>query len=173
MTMNEVDVCGNLQSKLLLLNPQDFNLSNCGVPQVPSNARFVDLFTIYTYANVLGAAGSGTDILLDEKKTVDCRADFILHKITPLGPDAPTAATGYYLRIQWPNGRYSSQVLQDVETMEGVCYTKNCHDETVGIRIPAGRDIGIALQNKQNAAQNVTLLFEGVSRFYLCARRVN
>jgi hypothetical protein len=169
--MNEIDVCGNIQARLLLLNPQDFDLSNCGVPQVPSNARYVDLFRIYAYSVVLGAAGSGTDILLDEKKVIDCNCDFYLHKITPLGPNAPAPATGYYARFQWPNGRYSSQVLQDVQTINGVCYTKNCNDETMGIRFPAGRDIGIALQNKQDVTQNVTILFEGMSRFYLCARR--
>lgn len=169
--MNEVDVCGNIQARVILLNPQDFNLSNCGVPEVPSNARYVDLFTLYAYSNVLGAAGSGTDILLDEKKVITCDCDFYLHKITALGPNAPDPATGYYCRFQWPSGRYSSQVLQDVETMNGVCYTKDSNDKTVGIRFPAGRDIGIALQNKQNVSQNVTILFEGVSRFYLCARR--
>jgi hypothetical protein len=171
--MNEIDVCGNLKSSFLELSPIDFNLNDCGVPQVPSNARYVDLFTCYTYSVTLGAAGSGTDILLDEKKTVDCRCDFILHKITPLGPNAPEPASGYYLRIQWPNGRYSSQIIQDVETIGGVVYTKDCYDRTQGIRIPAGRDIGIALQNLQNVSQNVTIVFEGCSRFYLCSRRSN
>lgn len=171
MTLTEIDLCQQIASRPLLLNPQDFDLDNCGIPQVPSNAKFVDLYRVYAYSNVLGAAGSGTDVLLDEKKTIDCQADFYLHKITPLGPNAPLPATGYYCRFQWPNGRYSSQVLQDVQTVNGVCYTKDSEGKTKAIRIPAGRDINIALQNVQNVSQSVTILFEGVSRFYLCSRR--
>src|SRR5437899_3016849 len=111
----EVDLCKTPQS-VCRIRPQDFDLTACGVPQVPSNARFLDLYRVYPYSVVLGASGSGTDILLDEKKSVDANTDFILHKITPLGANPPTQASGYYVRFQWPTGRYSSQQLQDVQT---------------------------------------------------------
>lgn len=173
--VNEFDVCRELTPRPLVISPKDFDLDNCGVPEHPEHARYVDLYTVYAYSNVLAVAGdaAGGDILLDEKKVIDCKADFYLHKITTLGATYPSPTTGYYVRFQWPNGRYSSQVLQDAQTFLGVCYTKNPDGQTVGIRIPAGRFIGIGLQNLTAAIQNVTILFEGVSRFYLCQRSRN
>ncbi len=118
---------------------------------------------------VLGAADSGTDILLDEKKSVDSNTDFILDKISFIGEDPPTQASGYYVRFQWPIGRYSSQQLQDVQTFLGTMYTLDQDGLPQGIRIPSGNLIGIGLQNQQNVSVNVTILFEGRSRYYLRA----
>ena len=164
----EIDLCKTPQS-VCRIRPQDFDLTRCGVPQVPSNARFVDLYRVYPYSVVLGAADSGTDILLDEKKSVDAVTDFILHKISFIGTSPPTQATGYLVRFQWPTGRYSSQTLQNVQSFLGTCYTLDENGEIQGIRIPAGNNIGIGLQNTSGSAINVTILFEGVSRFYLRA----
>lgn len=164
----EIDLCKTPQS-VCRIRPQDFDLTRCGVPQVPSNARFLDLYKVYAYSVVLGAAGSGTDVLLDEKKAVDSNTDFILNKISFIGEHPPTQASGYYVRFQWPSGRYSSQQLQDVQTFLGTCYTLDEEGKPVGIRIPSGNLIGIGLQNQSNAAVNVTILFEGVSRYYLRA----
>ncbi len=159
----ETDVCQTPEqvARLCRIRPQDFEISNCGVPQIPSNARYVDLYKSYPYSIQLGAAGSATAVLLDEKKAVDSNADFYLHRVTPIDAD------GYYVRLQWPNGHYFSNVLQAVETLSGVMFTKNPDGSTRTIRIPAGQFIGIGLQNFDVAAVNVTLVFEGVSRFYL------
>lgn len=158
----ETDVCKSPAqlAQLCRIRPQDFDLSKCGVPQIPTNARYVDLYKVYPYSVTLGAAGSGTDILLDEKRTIDTNADFYLHRVTPIG-------TGFYVRLQWPNGRYFSNALQAVETLAGVMFTRNSDGSTRTIRIPASQVIGIGLQNFGVAAVNVTLIFEGVSRFYL------
>lgn len=158
----ETDVCQTPTqvAQLCRIRPQDFDISKCGVPQLPSNARYVDLYKAYPYSVTLGAAGSGTDILLDEKRTIDHNADFYLHRVTPIGGS-------YYVRLQWPTGRYFSNVLQAVETLAGVMFTKNPDGSTRTIRIPASQVIGIGLQNLTNAAVNATLIFEGVSRFYL------
>lgn len=159
----ETDICQTPAqvAQLCRIRPQDFDLSKCGVPQLPTgNARYVDLYKCYPYSVVLGAAGSGTDILLDEKRTIDHNADFYLHRVTPIG-------TGYYVRLQWPSGRFFSNVLQAVETLAGVMFTKNPDGTTRYIRIPASQSIGIGLQNFGMAAVNATLLFEGVSRFYI------
>lgn len=164
----EVDLCQQPQT-VCRITPQNFDLTRCGTPQVPTNARFLDLYKAYPYSVVLGAAGSGTDILLDEKKAVDSNTDFILHKISFIGTDPPTQASGYYVRFQWPSGRYSSQQLQDVQTFLGTMLTLDPNGNPQGIRIPAGNLIGIGLQNKGNASVNVTIIFEGVSRFYLKA----
>ncbi len=162
----ELDLCARPQD-IRAIHPRDLDVSGCGVPQEPENARYVDLYKVYSYANVLGAAGSGTDILLDEKKQVDCNADFLLHKITAIDVNG-NYATGYFARFQWFNGRYSSQALQDIQTFFGVCYTQDEGRNTQAIRYPAGSYIGIGLQNLGNASINVMLFFEGVSRFYLC-----
>lgn len=149
------------------MRPQDLDVNGCGIPQGPANARYVDLYKVYSYANVLAAAGSDGSILLDEKKQVDCNADFLLHKITAIDVNGDYA-TGYFARFQWFNGRYSSQALQDIQTFFGVCYTQDSDRNTQCIRYPAGSYIGIGLQNQSVAAVNVMLFFEGVSRFYLC-----
>ncbi len=164
----EIDLCKVPQS-VCRIKPQDFDLTTCGVPQVPTNARFLDLYKVYPYSIVLAAAGSVGDILLDEKKSVDANTDFILHKISFIGTSPPTQASGYYVRFQWPSGRYSSQNLQDVQTFLGTMYTLDENGNPIAIRIPAGNNIGIGLQNQGNAAVNVTILFEGVSRYYLRA----
>ena len=158
----ETDVCQTPAqvANLCRIRPQDFDLSKCGVPQLPSNARYVDLYKAYSFSVTLGAAGSGTDILLDEKRTIDHNADFYLHRVTPIGAN-------FYVRLQWPSGRYFSNALQAVETFAGVMFTKNQDGSTRYIRIPASQVIGIGLQNFTNAAVNATLIFEGVSRFYL------
>ena len=164
----EVDLCKSPQS-VCRIRPQDFDLTKCGVPQVPSNARYLDLLKVYPYSVVLGAAGSGTDVLLDEKKSVDANTDFILYQILPIGTEPPTPASGYLVRFQWPWGRYSSQKLQDVQTFLGTMYTLDQDGVPQGLRIPAGNNIGIGLQNTSNASVNVTLLIIGVSRYYLRA----
>jgi hypothetical protein len=156
------DACAQRLHRSFALNPQDFDMTACGVPIPPKNQPYVDLYKAYAYSNVLGVAGSGTDILLDEKKTVDCDSDFFMWKITLL-------TTAYLVRFQWPNGRFSSQVMQDARTFFGTVVTKDCDGSIRPIRIPAGRDIGIGIQNLSGiATANVTMLFEGVSRFYLC-----
>ncbi len=164
----EIDLCKTPQS-VCRIRPQDFNLTQCGVPQVPSNARYLDLFKVYPYSVVLGASGSGTDVLLDEKKTVDANTDFLLDQIVPIGTNPPTPASGYYVRFQWPGGRYSSQKLQDVQTFLGTIATLDQDGVPQGIRIPAGNNIGIGLKNTTNAAVNVTILLIGRSRYYLRA----
>ncbi len=164
--MNELDICQR-PSLVRAIRPQDLDVDGCGIPQEPLNARYVDLYKVYSYANLLGAAGSGTDVLPDEKKQVDCNADFLLHKITAIDVNGDYA-TGYFARFQWFNGRYSSQALQDIQTFHGVCYTQNSRRGTECIRYPAGSFIGIGLQNFLDEAVNVMLFFEGVSRFYLC-----
>ncbi len=158
----ETDVCQTPTqvAQLCRIRPQDFDISKCGVPQLPSNARYVDLIKIYPYAQTLGAAGSGTDIMLDEKRTIDHNADFYLHDVVAIG-------TGFYLRLQWPSGRYFNNALQAVETFAGVMFTKNQDGTTRTVRIPASQSIGIGIQNFGNAAVNVALFFRGVSRFYL------
>lgn len=162
----EIDICENpLQA--CRIKPADFELNGCGVPKIPESARFIDLYRVFQYTVVLGAADSGTDILFDEKKSVDSNADFLLHRITPIGATGPYTAASYFLRFQWPNGRYSSNALQDVETWLGTTLTKNPDGSTRPIRVPAGRSIGIQLQNFTDAAVNVVLEFEGVKRFYL------
>ncbi len=164
----EIDLCQQPQN-VCLIKPKDFDLLRCGVPEVPQNARHLDLYRVYVYSTVLGAAGAadGSDIKLDEKKSVDALTDFYLHKISFIGTDPPEQASGYYVRFQWPGGRYSSNKLQDVQTFLGSMWTKNERDESVGIRIPGGDMIGIGLQNFAEESVNVTILFEGVSRFYL------
>lgn len=158
----ETDICQTPEqlAQLCRIRPQDFELSKCGVPQIPSNARYVDLYKCYPFSITLGAAGSGTDVFLDEKKAVDSNADFYLHRVTPIG-------SGFYTRLQWTNGHYFSNALQAVETLAGVMFTKNSDGSTRTIRIPAGQFIGIGLQNFGVAAVTATLIFEGVSRFYL------
>jgi len=170
LNLCEIDLCKQPQS-ICRIRPQDFDLTTCGVPQVPSNGRFLDLYKVYPYSVVLGAAGAadGSDVLLDEKKSVDSNTDFILDKISFIGTSPPTQASGYYVRFQWPSGRYSSQALQDVQTFLGTMYTLDADGLPQGIRIPAGNNIGIGLQNQGVAAVNVTILFEGRSRFYLRA----
>lgn len=152
MNLCETDICQR-PTDICRVRPVDFELSGCGVPQAPQNARYVDLYRVHAYSVVLGALDSGTDILLDEKKTVDANADFILHRISCIGSD-------YFVRFQWPNGRYSSNRLQSVESFLGTI-TPNL------IRVPAGDWIGIALQNFTEEAVNAVILFEGVNRFYL------
>ncbi len=151
----ETDVCQTPAqvANLCRIRPQDFDLSKCGVPQLPSNARYVDLYKAYPFSIQLGAAGSGTDILLDEKRTIDHNADFYLHRVTPIG-------SAFYVRLQWPSGRYFSNALQAVETLAGVMFTKNSDGTTRVIRIPASQSIGIGLQNFGVAAVNATLIFE-------------
>ncbi len=164
----EIDVCENASiESICRIRPQDFDISGCGVPQVPSNARFIDLYRTFVYSIVLGAADSGTDILLDEKRSVDSNADFLLHKISPIGAHGPDTAVDYYLRFQWPAGRYSSNALQDVQTWKGNMFTRQPDGSTRYIRVPAGRFIGIGLQNKTDEEVNVVIVFEGVNRFYL------
>jgi hypothetical protein len=160
----DTDICQttNPLQQICRIRPKDFDLSGCGVPltPAPSAARYLDLYKAYVYSVVLGAAGSGTDILFDERKSVDSNADFYLHQITPI--------TGnYFGRFQWPSGRFSSQALQDIKTFRGVMMTKNPDGSTRYIRIPAGQFIGIALQNFTNQSVNVTILFEGCKRFYI------
>jgi hypothetical protein len=156
------DACAQRLHRSFVLNPGDFDMSACGVPIPPKNQPYVDLYTAYAYSNVLTIAGTAGAILLDEKKTVECDSDFFLYKITPL-------TTAYLLRFQWPNGRFSSQTMQDARTFLGTTLTKDCDGKTRPIRIPAGRDIGIGIQNvNTGATANVTIIFEGLSRFYLC-----
>lgn len=165
----EVDLCKTPAqvANLCRIRPQDFDLSKCGVPQIPTaGARYVDLYKAYPFSLQLGAAGSGTDIFLDEKRSIDHNADFYLHRVTAKNPDG-TPASGYYFRLQWPSGRYFNNQLQAIETLGGVMYVKNADGSTRVIRIPATQTIGIGLQNFGMAAVNVTLIFEGVSRFYL------
>lgn len=162
----EIDVCKN-PLDACRIKPSDFDLSSCGVPQIPEEARHIDLYRTFIYSKVLGAAGSGTDILFDEKKSVDSDADFYLYKITPIGATGPYTAVDYFLRFQWPNGRYSSNALQDVQTWLGTMLTKNPDGSTRAIRVPAGRSIGISLQNFTDADVNVVLAFEMEKRFYL------
>jgi len=131
----------------------------------------LDLYKVYTYSTVLSAAGAadGLDVQLDEKKSVDSNTDFILDKISFVGTDPPAQADGYYVRFQWPIGRYSSQQLQDVQTFLGTMYTLDEDGLPQGIRIPAGNLIGIGLKNTQLVSVNVTITFEGRARFYLKA----
>jgi hypothetical protein len=167
----EVDLCVRPRD-LQAVRPQDFDIIGCGESVPPPNTRSIDLYKVYPYSNVLAAAGAagGGDILLDEKKQVDCNSDFFLHKITALDANG-LPATGYLVRFQWYNGRYSSNALQLVDTFNGVCYTQDQQRETCPIRYPGGQFIGISLQNLNPFASiNVMLFFEGVSRFYLCKR---
>lgn len=153
----EIDVCRQ-PSNICRIRPQDFDLSACGVPQTPSNARFLDLYKTFLYSNVLHAADLP---LLDEKKSVDDHSDFFLFNIRPV---IQSNATDYKVRFQWPSGRYSSNQLQDVRTWLGAL-TPN------PIRIPAGRWIGIELDYGQatndNHDKNVVIALECVRRIYL------
>lgn len=159
----EIDICKTPAqiAQLCRIRPQDFDINQCGVPQVPSRANYVDLFKAYPYSIQLGASGSGTDILLDEKRSVDANADFYLYRVRPID------AEDYSLRLQWPNGHYSSNALQPVEGFMGVMLTLEPDGSLRPIRIPAGQSIGIGLQNSTGAEVNVTLIFEGISRFYV------
>lgn len=170
MRIPELDLCVRPQD-LRAVRPMDLDVDGCGIPQEPLNARYVDLYKVYIYANVLAAAGDpdGGDILLDEKKQVDCNADFFLHKITALAADG-TKATNYFARFQWFNGRYSSNTLQDIQTFRGTCYSQDSNRNTCQQRYPAGQSIKISLQNFEAEPVQVMLYFEGVSRFYLCKR---
>lgn len=167
MNLCQVDICQTpVPRQLCRIRPQDFLLSNCGVPTPPSTARYIELYRVFIYSVLLGAAGSGTDILFDEKKSVDSNADFWLHKITPVTADG-SQPVDYFMRVQWPSGRYTSNVLQDVQTVLGVMYTKDSNGQTQPVRIPAGRSLGIQLQNFTNAAVPVSIAFEGVNRFFI------
>lgn len=170
MRIPEVDLCVRPRD-LQAVRPQDFDIIGCGNTVPPPNTRYIDLYKVYTYSNVLAAAGAagGGDILLDEKKQVDCNSDFFLHQIIARDANGDPA-TGYLARFQWFNGRYSSNALQDIETFNGVCYTQDQGRNTMPIRYPGGQFIGISLQNLAVASVNVMLFFEGVSRFYLCKR---
>lgn len=171
MNIPEVDLCVR-PNDLRAIRPQDFDLVGCGVPEVPVNTRYIDLYKVYAYSVLLKEVGDpdGGDILPDEKKQVDCNADFILHKITPVRVDSSAVPAGYYCRFQWANGRFSSNALQEVRTFNGVCYTQDAQRRTQAIRYPAGSFIGISLQNFLEEDIPVTILFEGVSRFYLCRK---
>jgi hypothetical protein len=166
----EVDLCKR-PNDLRAVRPQDYDLTGCGVPDIPSSTRYVDLYKVYVYSVLLAAVDDvdGGDILPDEKKQVDCDCDFLLHKITPLSPNG-ALANAYYARFQWANGRFSSNQLQNIQTFNGVCYTQDGNRNTIPMRYPAGSFIGISLQNFFAEAIPVTILFEGVSRFYLCRK---
>lgn len=151
----EIDVCEQPTS-VCRIRPQDFDLSSCGVPQVPSNAKFIDLHAAFLYTATINAADPP---LLDEKKHVNANADFYLFNIRPV---TQAGSLDYFVRFQWPNGRYSSPVRQDVRTW-GPAITPNI------IRVPAGRWIGIEIDYGTSGAdpKNIVIAFEGVERLYL------
>lgn len=171
MNIPGVDLCVR-PNDLRAIRPQDYDLVGCGVPEIPVNTRYVDLYKVYVYSVLLKAVNDpdGRDILPDEKKQVDCEADFILHKITPLRVQSAAVPAGYFCRFQWANGRFSSNALQEVRTFNGVCYTQDPDRNIVAMRYPAGSFIGISLQNFVAEDIPVTICFEGVSRYYLCRK---
>ena len=146
----------------------DFNLSQCGVPQLPEGARYVDIIKTLVYNSSLGQAGSGSDILPDERQGTHSDTIFILRAIQIT---SSTTVNPIYVRFQWPNGRY----LQNVPVEINVAYPSTGQFRKVlrsGVLIRPGEQIRISLQNFAAASGTVpiVILFEGFLRFYLKGR---
>lgn len=150
----EIDVCEQPQQSCRIA-PRNFDLSRCGIPQVPSNARYIDLYMAVFYQQVLVDG----QVLLDEKVSFDDNADVYLYNIRPVISSDDSG--DYFARFQWPNGRYSSNARQDIRTWKGTI-TPNV------IRIPAGQKMGVELEyGVGEDDKNVVIAFEVVKRFYL------
>lgn len=136
----------------------DFNLSQCGVPQLPDGARYVEIPKTLVYNNQLAVSA----FLPDERQGTQSDTVFILKAIQMLPP--PTAAV--YVRFQWPNGRFLQNV--PVEVLVGIGFSEYRKALRRGVLIRPGEQIRISLQNfSAVTVVPIVILFEGFLRYYL------
>lgn len=143
--------------------PSGYPINDCGRP-VPPSGEFVDLEANLVFTTVLAAAPSPAAIRAHERKRVFEDADFILLSMSvQLDPAHP--ANDFYYKVQYPDGRYSSNVRQSILLTTGIGNRRR--NFYPGEIYQAGSFIPFELENRTAAAITVAIIFEGLKRMYL------
>lgn len=146
--------------ELLTINARDLDLDNCGGPVNPDNGLYVEFPKCYLFT-LAWTTSASEQFFLDERRTVDTGADFILDRIAMTG-----SPVGARIRFIWDNGRFSANTRIPL-----LDYCDN-GDDTIaipdGLVIPGGKWIGVeASIDAGTAAGSLTVGFEGRVRYYL------
>ena len=133
----------------------DLHLSDCGKPQLPDGARFVDIYKVLVYNNQIAASTT----LPDERQGTHSDTIFFVCSIQAL----PAASNT--LRIQWPDGNYLSNAPERINAAMGMGYYRKVLRNHVPI--PPGKQIRMSIVNSQLSTAQVIIIFEGYLRYYL------
>jgi len=143
--------------------PTGYPINDCGRPEPPP-AEFVDLEANLVFTTVLAAAPSAAAIQAHARKRIFEDADFILMSMSvALDPAHPTS--DFFYKIQYPDGRYSSNVRQSILLTAGTGNRRR--NFYPGELYQAGDFIPFELENLTANSLTVAIIFEGLKRVYL------
>jgi hypothetical protein len=139
--------------------PSGYQINDCGRPYPPPG-EYIDLECNLFYSNVLAA----DTLLPNEQKRLPEDTDLILMGIC-LKLDPAFPSTDYYYRIQFPDGRYSSNARESVSLTCATGTRKRIFFP--GETYQAGSFIPFELENRTAQSVTVAITFECMKRIYL------
>jgi hypothetical protein len=140
--------------------PSSYPINDCGRPQPPPG-EYVDVHAVLQLALVLPA---NTTIPNARRKVFE-DFPFLLVSMSVKTPTVDDVATDYYYKVQYPDGRYSSNIRQSVSLTAGIGNRRR--NFYPGELYPAGDFIPVELENRTNDDITVCIWFEGWKRIYL------
>lgn len=115
----------------------------------------MDLPKTYVFTHLLVA----NSVQLDLRQFIEDTTDFILKAVSATSPH------NYFVRLQFPNGRYHSNARVHANVYLAIAGQRLILEPVV--KCPPGTFLGVELENQTGAAVAVVLTFEGVKRVYL------
>lgn len=145
-----------------VITADQYRLTTCGVP-VPPDALVLDVPTWFIFSDSVAASSTRPDL----KQALHPQYDFYLRSIS----SRPASADEGNLRIRIgrPDGKWLSNARERLFLSYGFGSTRR--SVLPGIRCGPGTRLTIDVENPVAALNPFTLMFGGVTRFYLTANR--
>ncbi len=140
--------------------PSSYPINDCGRPQPPPG-EFIDLQCVLVLALVLPA----NTVIPNARKRVPEDFPFVLVSMSVSPNTGATEPTDFYYKLQYPDGRYASNVRESCTLTAGIGNRRR--NFYPGELYPAGDFVPIELENRTNEDITVCIFFEGWKRMYL------